>query len=115
MFGFAVAWLFLDFRAGRRARPGARVAVLVTTCSCIAFGMLLGSIGLRARDVFFGANLAYFLMLLFCGVNVPLDDLPGWIAAIGRCLPLTHGIEAARESRPARRSATSRASSAPRR
>jgi ABC-2 type transport system permease protein len=36
-------------------------------------------------------------MLLVCGVNVALDDLPGWLATIGRCLPLTHGIEAARE------------------
>ena len=59
--------------------------------------MLIGSIGLRARDVFFGANLVYFLMLLVCGVNIANDDLPGWLAAIGRCLPLTHGIEAARE------------------
>jgi ABC-2 type transport system permease protein len=59
--------------------------------------MLIGSIGLRARDVFFGANLVYFLMLLCCGVNVDVDDLPGWLSAIGRCLPLTHGIEAARE------------------
>jgi ABC-2 type transport system permease protein len=59
--------------------------------------MLLGSIGLRAKDVFFGANLAYFLMLLFCGVNIPLDVLPGWMQAVGRCLPLTHGIAAARE------------------
>jgi ABC-2 type transport system permease protein len=36
-------------------------------------------------------------MLLFCGVNIPLDVLPAWMAAIGRCLPLTHGIMAARE------------------
>ncbi len=59
--------------------------------------MLIGSIGLRARDVFFGANLVYFLMLLVCGVNIANDDLPDWLGAIGRCLPLTHGIEAARE------------------
>ena len=38
--------------------------------------MLIGSIGLRARDVFFGANLVYFLMLLVCGVNVANEDLP---------------------------------------
>ena len=38
--------------------------------------MLIGSIGLRARDVFFAANLVYFLMLLFCGVNVAVDALP---------------------------------------
>ena len=59
--------------------------------------MLLGSIGLRAKDFFFVANLAYFLMLLFCGVNIPLSELPGWMSAVGRCLPLTHGIAAARE------------------
>jgi len=38
-----------------------------------------------------------YILLLFCGVNVPLDLLPGWMEAIGRGLPLTHGIEAARE------------------
>ncbi|HVG93797.1 MAG TPA: ABC transporter permease, partial [Planctomycetota bacterium] len=45
----------------------------------------------------FGANLVYFLMLLVCGVNIANDDLPNWLGAIGRCLPLTHGIEAARQ------------------
>jgi ABC-2 type transport system permease protein len=45
----------------------------------------------------FAANLTYFLMLLFCGVNIPLSVLPGWMSAISRCLPLTHGIAAARE------------------
>lgn len=96
-FGFAASWLLLDFRPAEGSVPALAVAVLVTTCSCVALGMLIGSIGLRARDVFFGANLVYFLMLLVCGVNIANDDLPGWLAAIGRCLPLTHGIEAARE------------------
>jgi ABC-2 type transport system permease protein len=96
-FGFAVSWLLLDFRPAEGSVPALAFAVLVTTCSCVALGMLIGSIGLRARDVFFAANLVYFLMLLVCGVNIANDDLPGWLAAIGRCLPLTHGIEAARE------------------
>ena len=30
-------------------------------------------------------------------MNVPLDTLPNWMEAVGRALPLTHGIEAARE------------------
>src|SRR3712207_392409 len=59
--------------------------------------MTLGSVGLRAREVFFFSNLVYFLMLLVCGVNIPLETLPGWLEAIGRAIPLTHGIEAARE------------------
>ncbi len=97
-FGFATAWLLLGFRVEASAVPGLVVAVTVTTCSCVALGMLIGSIGLRARDVFFGANLVYFLMLLVCGVNVANEDLPGWLAAIGRSLPLTHGIDAARSA-----------------
>jgi ABC-2 type transport system permease protein len=70
---------------------------LVSVVSCTAFGMMLGSIGLRARDVFFIGNAIVYVLLLFCGVNVPLDLLPGWMETIGRGLPLTHGIEAARE------------------
>lgn len=95
-FGFAVSWLLLDFRPADGSVPALGVAVVVTTSSCVALGLLIGSLGLRARDVFFGANLVYFLMLLVCGVNIANDDLPGWLAAVGRCLPLTHGIEAAR-------------------
>jgi ABC-2 type transport system permease protein len=45
--------------------------------------------------VWVGSNLAYYLLLL-CGVNVPLERLPDWLAAVGRALPLTHGIQAAR-------------------
>ncbi len=95
-FGFLAGRLLLDFHPALRSLPALAAVVLVTTSSCTAFGLLLGSIGLRARDVFFVANLAYFLMLLLCGVNVDVADLPGWLAAIGRSLPLTHGIEAAR-------------------
>ena len=97
LFGFAMSWLLLDFRPADGSLPGLALAIAVTTCSCVALGMLIGSIGLRARDVFFGANLVYFLMLLVCGVNIANDDLPNWLGAIGRCLPLTHGIEAARQ------------------
>ena len=97
LFGFVMSWLLLDFRPADGSLPGLVLAIAVTTCSCVALGMLIGSIGLRARDVFFGANLVYFLMLLVCGVNIANDDLPNWLGAIGRCLPLTHGIEAARQ------------------
>jgi ABC-2 type transport system permease protein len=95
-FGFGVGVALLDFRPPGGAVPALAAVVLVTVASCTAFGLLLGSVGLRARDVFFISNLAYFLMLLLCGVNVPLASLPGWLQAVGRSLPLTHGIEAAR-------------------
>lgn len=96
-FGFAVGWLLLDFEPAAGSLASLAFVVLVTTTSCVALGMTIGSIGLRARDVFFGANLVYFLMLLLCGVNVAVEDLPGWMQPISNGLPLTHGIEAARE------------------
>jgi ABC-2 type transport system permease protein len=96
-FGFGVGRLLLRFHPALSVLPALAAVVLATVVSCTAFGLLLGSIGLRARDTLFGANLAYFLMLLFCGVNVPLQELPAWMQAIGRSLPLTHGIQAARK------------------
>ncbi len=95
-FGFLVGVVFLGFRPPAASLPSLALVVVVTSSSCTAFGMLLGSIGLYAKDFFFVANLAYYVMLLFCGVNVPLSVLPGWMSAISRCLPLTHGIMAAR-------------------
>jgi ABC-2 type transport system permease protein len=95
-FGFGVGWALLDFELAAGEIPGIAFVVLVTSFSCTALGLLTGSIGLRARDVFFLANLVALLLLLFCGVNVPLDALPDWMETVSRGLPLTHGIEAAR-------------------
>ncbi len=96
-FGFGVGAVLLHFRPPLHSLPALVLVVCLTTVSCTTFGMVLGCIGLRSKDFFFAANLAYFLMLLFCGVNIPLSVLPGWMSAIGRCLPLTHGIMAARQ------------------
>jgi ABC-2 type transport system permease protein len=96
-FGFAVGVLFLDFTLSAASLPALVVVLVVTVFSCTGLGMLLGSFGLRGRDVFFFSNLAYFVMLLVCGVNIPPDELAPWLEQIGRAMPLTHGIEAARE------------------
>ena len=96
MFGFCVGLVFLRFHLAAAQIPALAAVLLVTVASCTGLGMLLGSIGLRARDVFFISNAVYWLMLLLCGVNVPITALPGWLQAIGKALPLTHGIAAAR-------------------
>src|SRR5262249_54662767 len=94
--GFLVGWLLLDFHPGLSQVPALAFVVVITTLSCTAFGIAVGALGLRLRDVFLVANPAYFLMLLFCGVNVRLSALPAWMQDVGRALPLTHGIEAGR-------------------
>ena len=96
-FGLLVGHLLLDFDPPVSSLPLLALVVIVSASACTSFGLVVGAIGLRARDVFFLANTVYFLMLLFCGVNVPLESLPGWMQAVGEALPLTHGIKAGRE------------------
>ena len=96
-FSFAAGWLLLDFSLSASSIPALALVVVVSASACTALGLMVGAIGLRARDVFFFANLVVYLLLLFCGTNVPLDSLPGWMATVSRGLPLTHGIEAARQ------------------
>jgi ABC-2 type transport system permease protein len=96
-FSFAVGWWLLDFSLAAAELPALAVVVAVSATACTCFGLTIGAIGLRARDVFFLANLAVFLLLLMCGANFPLDTLPGWLETIARGVPLTHGILAARE------------------
>lgn len=97
VWGFLVSRLVLDFHPPLASIPAMAVVVVVSVASCTAFGLTIGSVGMRARDVFMSANVCYYLMWLLCGVNIPLDVLPPWLAQIGRLLPLTHGIAAGRE------------------
>src|SRR5439155_26147140 len=95
--GFLVGRLLLNFAPPLSSLPRLALIVLVSTAACTGFGLVVGAFGLRLRDVFIFSNPAYFLMLLFCGVNVPLSALPHWMQIVGSGMPLTHGIAAARE------------------
>jgi ABC-2 type transport system permease protein len=95
--GFLMGRLLLRFHPPLSSIPALVVVLIVSVTSCTAFGLTLGSIGMRARDVFMSSNIAYYVMWLVCGVNIPLSSLPGWLAQIGRLMPLTHGIAAGRE------------------
>ena len=95
-FGFTIGRLLLDFHPAAATIPRLALVVLLSTATCTAFGLVVGAVGLRWRDVFTIANPAYFLMLLFCGVNIPLSALPKWMQVVGSGMPLTHGIAAAR-------------------
>ncbi len=72
------------------------LVILVTAVSCTGLGLINAALGLRVRETAVLSNIFFGLLLVFCGVNVPLSELPGWMEAIGRGLPLTHGIEASR-------------------
>jgi ABC-2 type transport system permease protein len=41
-------------------------------------------------------DLLLTIIMVFSGALVPLARMPGWMAAIGRLLPLTHGVASLR-------------------
>lgn len=88
--------LLLGLRLPLGALPGLTLALAAGSLSCGFFGLALGALGLRFRDVWVVSNVSVALMLLLTGVNVPPATLPGWLAAIGKALPITHAAEAAR-------------------
>jgi ABC-2 type transport system permease protein len=71
--------------------------LLVATFSCTGLGLINAALGLRIRETAVLSNVFVGILLVFCGANIAVDSLPAWMGHIGRALPLTHGIEAARE------------------
>jgi ABC-type polysaccharide/polyol phosphate export permease len=69
---------------------------VLASFACTGLGMLIGAIGLRLRDVPILANLTMAVLLIFCGVNVPLDKLPHWMRLAAEGLPVTHAVAASR-------------------
>jgi ABC-2 type transport system permease protein len=70
--------------------------ILIVNFGCCGLGMLVGTMAIRWRGVSFVANPVYLLVLIFAGVEVPRRAEPGWLAAAGQYVPLTHGLKAAR-------------------
>ena len=93
---FSLGALILDVHVGAAETTTLAVAVLASSFACTAFGLCIGALGLRGRNVSLFADSISGCMLLTSGANVPLERLPGWLQSISTGVPLTHGIEAAR-------------------
>ena len=96
-FGLFAGGVLLGIDVPASAALPLAAVVAITAFSCTGLGLVCAGLGLRVRETAVLSNIIFGVLLLLCGVNVPLDALPGWMAAIGRVLPLTHGIAAARE------------------
>lgn len=88
-------WL-LDADIAWSAYPLVGLVVAVGAFATAGIGLVMGAINLVWRDGATLGNVVFLVLLVFTGTNVALEDLPGWMAPIGRCLPLTHAIEATR-------------------
>jgi ABC-2 type transport system permease protein len=101
--GFAVALFTLAvgallLRVSLNPVTFGSVAVVILACSysCTGIGLVTAALALRVRETAVLSNIVLGILLVFCGVNVALAALPGWMVSVARVLPLTHGIEAAR-------------------
>lgn len=96
MFGVVGGTLLLDAHIPSDAWLQIALVVAVGSLASTGLGLVMGAINLVYRDGATMGNVFFLVLLIFTGTNVALDDLPGWMAAIGSCLPLTHAIEATR-------------------
>ncbi|MDD4659034.1 MAG: ABC transporter permease [Eubacteriales bacterium] len=59
------------------------------------FGLLLSIFGLVTDGIHFVLNLSTYVLMIFCGANFPIAQLPKAAQFISRIIPLTRSIEAA--------------------
>lgn len=97
LFSLTVGGACLDVRIPSQVWPAVALTVLVACLSCTGLAILVSALGLRLRDTSTMPNGLYGVLLIFCGVNVPLASLPGWMGAVAQWLPLTRSIASARE------------------
>jgi len=50
------------------------------------------------RDAIIIANIVYYVLLIICGINFPVSRLPGLLQLVAYGLPLTRGVQAARDA-----------------
>jgi ABC-2 type transport system permease protein len=96
-FSLLVAGVIMRIDVPLSAWPSIALVIAIAAFACTGLGLITAAIGLRVRETAVLNNIIFGLLLIFTGANVPLDQMPGWMEAIGRSIPLTHGIEAARE------------------
>ena len=97
VFGLAVGAAILHVHVPASALAPLALVIVVSAASCTGLGLINAAIGFRVRETAVLSNILFGFLLVFCGVNVPLHDLPAGMSTIAQGLPLTHGIEAARD------------------
>lgn len=69
--------------------------LFIAMLAAASFGMFLATLGLISDQMHMILNLVSYLLILFCGANFPVSQLPIVGQIISKLLPLTRSIEAA--------------------
>lgn len=95
MLGFFMGSLIfgVDFTG---INPGLFLLItIVAMFAATGFGMLLAVLGLITDEMNFILNLSSYVLMIFCGANFPISQLPLTARLFSKVLPLTRSIEAA--------------------
>ena len=96
--GLAITVVLFGLDLHRANLPLLGVCVVVISFTTAGLGLMFGSIGLVMRDAIIIANIVYYLLLIVCGINFPVSRLPVVLQLVSYSLPLTRGVEAARQA-----------------
>jgi ABC-2 type transport system permease protein len=94
--GFFIGGMFFGLDFGQVNWFWLVLALIATSYAMSGLGMLVGASGLVGTDINMVMNLAYAALIVLCGVNFPVSELPSVVQRISSLLPLTHGLEAIR-------------------
>jgi ABC-2 type transport system permease protein len=97
VWAFTVGALLFGVSVPGHALAPLALTIALAAASCVGIGLLNAALGLRWRETGVLGNIVLYVLLLFAGVNIPLDRLPGWLSTIAEGLPVTHAARAARE------------------
>jgi ABC-2 type transport system permease protein len=93
---FAFAAFIFGVNFGQADVLALTLTVFLTAFTMAGFGLLIGGLSFFFRNPMVFANIFTFVLLIFCGVNFPVQSLPTVIQPFSYLFPLTYGITAAR-------------------
>jgi len=96
--GLAIVVVLFGLDLRQANLPLLALCVITISLTTAGLGLMFGSIGLVMRDAIIVANIVYYLLLIICGINFPVSRLPGALQILSYSLPLTRGVEAARDA-----------------
>ncbi|TMD94537.1 MAG: ABC transporter permease [Chloroflexi bacterium] len=96
--GLAIVVVLFGLDLRQANLPLLGLCVVIISVTTAGLGLMFGSIGLVMRDAIIVANIVYYLLLIICGINFPVSRLPGALQVLAYSLPLTRGVQAARDA-----------------
>lgn len=95
---FAFAAFIFGVNFGQADVLALTLTVFLTAFTMAGFGLSIGGLSFFFRNPMVFANIFTFVLLIFCGVNFPVQSLPNVIQPVSYLFPLTYGVTAARSA-----------------